>query len=100
MNHSPMAAPAYADKNWLVAESDEEATTMVVYSRAPASSNVEMIRAILDCFCPMATYMEYTGLKSLSPFSSAALFCLACEIIVSMAMVVLPVCLSPIINSR
>ena len=55
MNHSPIAAPAKGARYWLVAESDAGDARMMVYGIAPASSSTPMIRAIVDCFCPIAT---------------------------------------------
>ena len=55
MNHSPIAAPANGARYWLVAESDAGDATMIVYGIAPASSSTAMMRAIVDCFWPIAT---------------------------------------------
>ena len=55
MNHSPIAAPAKGARYWLVAESDAGDARMMVYGIAPACSSTPMIRAIVDCFCPIAT---------------------------------------------
>ena len=55
MNHSPMAAPANGARYWLVAESDAGDARMMLYGSAPASSSTETMRAIVDCFWPIAT---------------------------------------------
>ena len=55
MNHSPIAAPANGARYWLAAESDAPDARMMLYGIAPASSRIEMMRATVDCFCPIAT---------------------------------------------
>src|SRR5260370_2216159 len=100
MNHSPMAQPENGARYWFVAESDADAATTMLYFIASFSSSTLMTRAILDCFWPTATYIEYSGRYSLSPADSAALFWRAWLIMVSTQMGVLPLEPSPMIHSR
>ena len=72
------------------------AATTIEYSRAPLSSNVLTICATVDLFCPTATYIQNNFLVSSLPALSLVLFWFKN---VSIAIAVLPVCLSPIINS-
>ena len=55
MNHSPIAAPANGARYWLVAESAAGDARTMEYGIAPASSSTPMIRAMVDCFWPIAT---------------------------------------------
>ena len=85
----------YGAKNWSGAASEAVAATIVVYSMAPASSNVFSICLTVDLFCPIATYTQYNFC-----FSSLDSLIFFWFIIASIATAVFPVCLSPIINSR
>ncbi len=71
------------------------AFTTTVYSRAPRSSRASTTSAIVEPFCPMATYTHLTCF-----FGSPLLQSSSWLMIASMAMAVLPVFWSPMISSR
>src|SRR5665213_1558480 len=71
----------------IAADSDADAATMIVYAIASCSSSLRTTLAMVDAFCPIATY---THVRSL-PFWL---------MIVSIATAVLPVWRSPMISSR
>ena len=53
--YSPIAAPAKGAYTCIGAGSEALAATIVVYAKAPASSNVLVIPATVEAFCPIAT---------------------------------------------
>ena len=55
MKYSPIAQPAYGAMYCKAAVSDAEATTMIVFDRAPSSSSFLTTEAIVEAFCPIAT---------------------------------------------
>ena len=52
---APSAAPAYGAMYWNGTGSDADASTTVVYSRAPFSRSVSTTSATVDAFWPIAT---------------------------------------------
>ena len=94
LKYSPIEQPVYGARNWSGAASLAVAATTVVYSIAPASSKVFTVWAIEDLFCPIPTYIQYSFFDS-----SSDSFIVFWFIMVSIAIAVFPVCLSPIINS-
>jgi len=94
LKYSPMAHPEYGAKNYNGAASEAVAATTILCLRASWSDKVLTMFATVDLFCPIATYTLYKNLP-LSPVSKF-LFWL---IMVSIAIAVFPVYLSPMINS-
>lgn len=94
LKYSPIAHPEYGTKNYRGAASEAVAAIIIVYLSASCFFNSLYILATVDLFYPIATYIQYN--LSLSILLSFIYFWL---IIVSIAMVVFPVYLSPIINS-
>ena len=92
--YSAMAHPEYGAKNCNGAGSEAVAATIIEYFNASLSLKVFTNCATVDLFWPTATYTQYNFF-----FSSVPLFTLAWLMIVSIAIAVFPVCLSPMINS-
>src|ERR1700691_2556419 len=90
-----MAEPVYGAMYLYPAGSEAGAATIVVYSRAPASSSDWRTWAIVEPFWPTATYTQRTCCLS-SPEAQFARWLM----MASMAIAVLPVCRSPMISCR